>query len=125
MDFDANRAIWTQLVEEFTRRIATGAWAPGERVPSVRELAAELGVNPNTVQRSLAELETTGLAETQRTSGRYVTADQVLIARRRRDLADAAAADYVDAVRRLQLSESDARDLVTERWNTTKESLDA
>lgn len=119
MEFDANRAIWTQLVEEFVRRIATGAWAAGDRIPSVRELASELGVNPNTVQRSLAELEATGLAVSQRTTGRFVTSDELLVARTRRELAVSAAADYVAAVRRLRLSVADARDLVDDQWKET------
>ena len=61
MDFDASRPIWLQLREEFTRRIVIGRWAPGKQIPGVRELAVELGVNPNTVQRTLAELERDGL----------------------------------------------------------------
>mgnify|MGYP001578707251 CR=1 FL=1 len=66
MEFDPGQPIWLQLVREFTRRIATGAWPAGERVPSVRDLASELGVNPNTVQRALAELERTRLAVAER-----------------------------------------------------------
>ncbi|HIW66539.1 MAG TPA: GntR family transcriptional regulator, partial [Candidatus Dietzia merdigallinarum] len=48
MQFDNSSPIWTQLVAEFSRRIVTGDWAPGEKMPGVRELAADLGVNPNT-----------------------------------------------------------------------------
>ena len=73
MEFDATRPIWLQLVAEFSRRIAVGLWPPGHRIPGVRDLAAELNVNPNTVQRSLAELERQSLCYTDRTAGRYVT----------------------------------------------------
>ena len=73
MDFDASRPIWLQLREEFTRRIVIGRWAPGKQIPGVRELAVELGVNPNTVQRTLAELERDGLCRSERAVGRFVT----------------------------------------------------
>ena len=66
MDFDASRPIWLQLREEFTRRIVIGRWPPGKQIPGVRELAVELGVNPNTVQRTLAELERDGLCRSER-----------------------------------------------------------
>ena len=69
MDFDASRPIWLQLREEFTRRIVIGRWAPGKQIPGVRELAVELGVNPNTVQRTLAELERDGLCRSERAVG--------------------------------------------------------
>lgn len=121
MEFDANRAIWAQLLDEWVRRIVVGAWAPGERVPSVRDLASELGVNPNTVQRSLSELEATGLAVTQRTTGRFVTEDAALIEQRRRDLAATAAHDFIAVARGLTLSRHSAHELLDERWDSTGE----
>jgi len=57
---DDSRPIWIQLVDDFRLRIVTGAWVPGTRIPSVRDLAADTGVNPNTVQRALAEILTEG-----------------------------------------------------------------
>lgn len=116
MDFDSGQPIWHQLVREFTRRIATGAWPAGERVPSVRDLAAELGVNPNTVQRALAELERTRLAVAERTAGRFVTTDTTLIADARLGLARAATDTYVAAARGLQLDQEAVLDLVARRW---------
>jgi len=74
VDFDASRPIWLQLREEFTRRIVIGRWAPGKQIPGVRELAVELGVNPNTVQRTLAELERDGLCRSERAVGRFAPA---------------------------------------------------
>src|SRR5690625_7478013 len=79
MEFDTSSPIWGQLVAEFSRRIVTGQWAPGGRIAGVRELAAELGVNPNTVQRALAELERQELCRTERSAGRYVTTDTARI----------------------------------------------
>ena len=72
---DDNRPIWMQLQEQLTRKILSGWYRAGEKLPSVRELAAEAGVNPNTMQKALTELERSGLVYTQRTSGRFITED--------------------------------------------------
>ena len=76
---DDNRPIWIQLQEQLTRKILSGWYRPGERLPSVRDLASEAGVNPNTMQRALAELERSGLIYSQRTSGRFVMEDEELV----------------------------------------------
>lgn len=116
MDFDPGQPIWLQLVREFTRRIATGEWRAGQRVPSVRDLAAELGVNPNTVQRALADLERTRLAVAERTAGRFVTTDATLIAEAQLGLARTAADAYIAAARGLRLDQEAALDLLARRW---------
>ena len=72
--FDASRPIYAQLVERLKARILAGTYPPGGHLDSVRDLAAAAGVNPNTMQRALAQLETEGLVHTERTAGRYVTA---------------------------------------------------
>ena len=79
--------VYTQLVDQIARAIILGQLPPGGRLPSVREFAADAGVNPNTMQRALAELEARGLLETQRTAGRTVTGDVEKIAQTRRALA--------------------------------------
>jgi len=86
--FDANTPIYLQLVKLFTLRIAGGEWRACERVSSVRDLAVEFKVNPNTVQRALAELERDELVYTERTSGRFITADEGKIQRARSMLAE-------------------------------------
>lgn len=73
--FTDDRPIWQQLTEQLTVRILKGEYPPGGRLPAVRELASQAGVNPNTMQRALAELETEGLIFAQRTAGRFVTQD--------------------------------------------------
>ena len=87
--------IYTQLVGRLTQQIVSGAIAPGEKMPSVRELAMDAGVNPNTVQRALAELERTGLVYSQRTSGRFVTEDAARIACERETLARQTAREFL------------------------------
>lgn len=71
--FDSSRPIYAQLVERLKAKILAGIYPPGGHLDSVRDLAAAAGVNPNTMQRALAELERTGLVYTQRTAGRFVT----------------------------------------------------
>lgn len=117
MEFDATTPIWLQLVTEFSRRIVTGEWPAGTRLPGVRELASDLGVNPNTVQRSLAELERECLTYTERTSGRFVTSDTQRIDDLRRSLAEATVDAYVVHARGLGMSPELAHQLLTERWN--------
>ena len=78
-EFDNNMPIYLQLVEQLKSCIISGKYEPGERLLSVRELALKCKVNPNTMQRALAELESMGLMYTERTSGRYVTTDIELI----------------------------------------------
>lgn len=77
MDFDLNNSlpIWKQLAGQLKERIVTGDYPAGSHFPSVRDLAAEAGVNPNTMQRAMSQLEADGLVITNRTSGRVVTED--------------------------------------------------
>ena len=76
---DGKQSIYSQLVEIILKKIITGVYAPGARMESVRDLASEAGVNPNTMQRALAELERLGIISTQRTSGKFITEDQDMI----------------------------------------------
>ncbi|QPL05994.1 MULTISPECIES: GntR family transcriptional regulator [Actinomyces] len=118
MPVDDTRPIWVQLVETFRLRIVSGHWPPGTRIPSVRELASDAGVNPNTVQRALAELDRSGLTSAERTSGRFVTADPHVLDRVRRELATGFTDTYITALTGLGLSLESANALLAERWST-------
>ena len=83
----SDRPIYTQLIEQIKRKICSGVYPPGSKLPSVRDLAREASVNPNTMQRALAKLEEDGLLYTQRTSGRYVTEDVDMIKKAKNQLA--------------------------------------
>lgn len=87
-ELDSDRPIYAQLVERLKLEIVSGFYPPGARLPSVRELAATAGVNPNTMQKAFSELERTGLIITQRTSGRIVTEDRQMILDTRMELAE-------------------------------------
>lgn len=78
-NLDSDRPIFIQILERIRIDIISGKYQPGEKMPSVRELAAEAAVNPNTMQRAFAELERTGLVYSRRTSGRFITEDQEMI----------------------------------------------
>lgn len=116
MQFDDARPIWAQLVDEFRRRIVAGAWPVGAKVPSVRELALELGVNPNTVQKALGDVDRLGLTVTERTAGRFVTDDAAAIAQARSLLAASAADQFAAAAVSVGLALDDAITLLTTRW---------
>ena len=79
--------IYTQIADEMTMRIASGAYAPGDKLPSVRDLAMDAGVNPNTMQRALSDLEHKGLVFSERTSGRFVTKDADVLKKLHEELA--------------------------------------
>jgi DNA-binding transcriptional regulator YhcF (GntR family) len=78
-EFDSNKPIYMQIVNEIKIKIIAGHIAKGSKLDSVRDLSAKAGVNPNTMQRALAELEKEELVYSQRTTGRYVTEDEALI----------------------------------------------
>ena len=103
-----DRPIWLQLYEQLTLRIVTGEYPKGGRVPTVRELAAEAGVNPNTMQRALAHLEEQGLVITNRTAGRQVTEDEDQIKAVRLQLAQKKIADFLQGMGVLGFTEGEA-----------------
>lgn len=86
--YDSNIPIYLQIMEKIKRRIVSGEWKAGERIPAVRELAIAFGVNPNTMQRALSELERDGLLFSERTAGRFITRDSGLIRETRERMAD-------------------------------------
>lgn len=118
MNFDSAQPIWQQLVAEFTRRVIIGEWKPGMKIPSTRELALAYKVNPNTVQRALAELDRNGTTRSERTSGRYVTGDHTSLDA----LRDQSAQDIVDEViarlKGIGVSQSHAIQLLNEHCST-------
>lgn len=114
--------IYAQLIEQIQVGIVSGVFAPGERLPSVRDLATEAGVNPNTMQRALAELEREGLVYSQRTAGRFVTEDRSMIEQIKRNLAQRHIRAFVAAMARLGYREEEIVSLL--RQETDKEGME-
>ena len=102
--FNANRPIYQQIVDEIELRILNGTYEMGMRLPSVRDLAVTAAVNPNTMQRALAELEEMGLVTTQRNTGRTVTTDETAVSRARDVKADLLAETFMMKMLALGLS---------------------
>lgn len=117
MDFElkSDRPIYMQLVEQLELRLVSGEYKAGERLPPVRDMAANAGVNPNTMQKALAELERRGLAYTQRTSGRYITEDEMMITKLRDLLAKMQVDDFLEKMKNLGYTREQAIDLL-EEW---------
>nr|WP_325204267.1 GntR family transcriptional regulator [uncultured Oscillibacter sp.] len=112
--FSNDAPIYTQLIQQVKVGIVTGAFPPGERLPSVRDLATEAGVNPNTMQRALAELERDGLVYSQRTAGRFVTEDNTMINTAKRSLAQRHVKIFLEAMLQLGFQKGEIISLITQ-----------
>ena len=99
-----DRPIYLQLEEILLQAIASGQYPAGSRLPAVRELAAEAGVNPNTMQRALTELEREGLLYSQRTAGRFVTDETERIRGKRRELAMTQVQNFLTSMKEMGFS---------------------
>ena len=110
--FNANRPIYQQIVDEIELRILNGTYEMGMRLPSVRDLAVLAAVNPNTMQRALAELEEMGLVTTQRNTGRTVTTDETAVSRARDVKADLLAETFMMQMQALGLSRKEVLELL-------------
>ncbi len=104
---NSDRPIYSQIVEVIEMQIVSGFYKPGSRLPSVRELAAEASVNPNTMQKALSELERSNLIITQRTSGRIVTEDTQMINKVKSELATEQIKDFLARMKELGFSEQE------------------
>lgn len=118
-DLKSNQPIYTQLLEIIQIKIISGYYPPGTKLPSVRDLAAEASVNPNTMQKALAELEQTGLIFSQRTAGRFITEDTNLIKLLRKKIASEQIQDFFSRMKFLGFSHEEILDFIN---NIAKEA---
>lgn len=112
--FDGQKPIYAQIVDVIRLRIITGDYEPGSRLPSVRELANEASVNPNTMQKALSELEGSGLIYTVRTSGRFITEDIDEITASRNQLASQRVQEFLQQMESLGISRGEIIQLIKE-----------
>ena len=110
--FRSDSPIYTQLTQRLTQAIIAGEFQPGERLPSVRDLAVEAGVNPNTVQRALSELERDGLVFSQRTAGRFVTENENMIANAKLRIADERVGEFLHSMKTLGCTRDEVMALI-------------
>ncbi len=113
-NLDNDRPIYIQLMERIQQDIISGVYQPGDKLPSVRDLAVEAAVNPNTMQKALSELERCGLVYSQRTSGRFITDDASMIRKMKADLAQEHIRSFFAQMHDLGFSDTDTLELIQE-----------
>jgi DNA-binding transcriptional regulator YhcF (GntR family) len=106
--FDNNIPIYIQLLEYLKIYLISGVFKCGEKLPSVREFAVTFKVNPNTMQKALAELENMNLIYTERTNGKYVTKDKKVIEKLKDEYAITLAKSYFEGMKRIGLGKADS-----------------
>ena len=120
--FRSDQPIYSQLVEQIKLGIVSGNFQPGERLASVRDMAAEAGVNPNTMQRALQELERDGMVYSQRTAGRFVTEDMRVIESAKKQFAEEQIRGFLEAMGKLGYGRAEILALLEEG---VKEDVDS
>ncbi len=113
---DDSRPIYLQIEDLIKANIIAGVYQPGQKLPSVRDLAAEAAVNPNTMQKALTELERSGLVYTQRTSGRFITEDVSKMTELKEQIAREQIQLFLKNMEQLGLTRDDIRRLLEKEW---------
>lgn len=124
-DLDNDRPIYLQLMERIQHDIISGVYRPGDKIPSVRDLALEAAVNPNTMQKALSELERSGLVYSQRTSGRFITEDEKMLKKMKMDLASEHIQQFFEQMHRLGFSDEETLDLIRETLRRKNNETDS
>lgn len=110
--FNNSVLIYLQIVSEIKKQIISGKLIPGERIPSVRELALTYKVNPNTMQKALIELEENGLIKTERTNGKFVTEDENIINKIKNDYAENLTQNYLSEMISLGITKQEIKERI-------------
>ena len=111
-NLDDSRPIYLQLMERIQHDIISGVYQPGDKLPSVRDLALDAAVNPNTMQKALSELERSGLVYSHRTSGRFITDDSSLLKKIKTDLAQEYISGFLGQMRHLGLDDCETLEMI-------------
>lgn len=114
-NIQTDRPIYLQLMEQMKLRIISGVYQTGDKLPSVRDLASEASVNPNTMQKALSELERCGLIYTNRTTGRYITEETEMISQMKYDIASHYLEDFLGNMKQLGFSSEEVITLLQEQ----------
>jgi len=113
-DFDNNTPIYLQIIEDIKIKIISKKILPNQKLLSVREMSLEYGVNPNTIQKSLMDLEDMGLIYTERTNGKYVTGDEKLIQKIKQEIIKLKVQDFLSSMHELGLSQEEIIEILME-----------
>lgn len=112
--FTSDKPVYLQIADRLTKSVLSGEYKPGEQIPSVRQLALEAAVNPNTIQHAFTELESNGLIISKNTVGRFVTNDEAIIEECRNDLAKSIAKDFIKNMSHLSITPEQAIKIIEE-----------
>lgn len=115
--FSSDRPVYLQIAERIKKSVLSGEYTAGEQLPTVRQLAMEAAVNPNTVQHAFVELEDEGIIISKGTLGRFVTEDMGVIEVCRREMAEKLVKDFVDSIEELSIPLEQAIEMVKEVEN--------
>lgn len=121
IEFDNNLPIYLQIMNHIKKQIVIGQLKPGDKILSVRELATELQINPNTVQRTFQELERELIVETKRGLGRYVTDEESKIMEIKKEMAGELIQHFIQGMKELGFENRDIVTIVTEAVDDNKE----
>lgn len=119
-NLSSDRPIFLQIIEIMQISIVSGKYSPGDRLPSVRELATEAAVNPNTMQKALQELERSGLVYSKRTSGRFITEDLSVIEQVKDTLAREKIETFLQSMKNLGFNREETISLMKQTFETMK-----
>ena len=111
---DADTPLYSQIISNIEVAIASGFYKPGSQIPPVRTLAMEAGVNPNTMQKALSELERMGLVRTERTSGRFITDDKEMILNMKKEVAENEIAAFLEKMKSLGFDKEEVIKIIQE-----------
>ena len=111
---NSDRPIFLQIIDRIQMDIISGKYQPGDKLPSVRDLASEAAVNPNTMQKAFSELERTGLVYSQRTSGRFITEDLSMIEELKATLAKEKIEDFLDSMKKIGFKDEEILSLMNQ-----------
>ncbi|MGM0421161.1 MAG: GntR family transcriptional regulator [Bacillota bacterium] len=121
INYDTARPIYEQIIEYILKKLAAGKFSPGEKLPSQRQMAQELKVNPNTVQRSYREMENKGLVETKRGLGTFVTDSSEDIENIRAEMAAEMVKNFLNEMQALGYTRTQIEHLVAGYFRQVKE----
>lgn len=119
-ELSSERPVYIQLIEQIQAGIVSGYYKPGDKLPSVRDLATEATVNPNTMQKALSELERTGLLYSNRTSGRFISSDETMIKELKMQSAKDTILEFLDKMHQNGFSYDETIQLIMELAKTKK-----
>ena len=112
--FTSDKPVYIQIAERLTKSVLSGDYKPGEQIPSVRQLALEAAVNPNTVQHAFAELESNGIVISKNTVGRFVTEDTAVLENCRNELAKRLVKEFMQNMNHLSIPTEQAIKIIEE-----------